>query len=339
VAFPLDRSDCRLFSRARHGLFQALPAVGLASGDEVLVPAYHHGSEVEALIRAGVQPVFYGSDERLEPRADELEALVTPRTRALYLIHVLGFPQDTGRWRAWTADRELLLVEDAAQAWLATAPDGRPVGATGDLAVFCIYKTVGVPDGAAVVACRPFPGPAGPRRTEAVATAKRLAARVAQQRPAAGRLLAKGGQRPYLPERDFDLGDPELRPSRATRALLPRLSGPEPAARRRANYAALLERLGDVVAPAFAQLPAGASPFAFPIRVVEKQRVLERLAERGVLGLNLWSVPHPSVPVGRFPLEAAWRAGTIGLPEHQELGEGDVQRIADLTLDALGVGP
>ena len=43
-----------------------------------------------------------------------------------------------------------MLIEDAAQAWLATR-DGTPVGSHGDLAFFCLYKSVGLPEGAALV--------------------------------------------------------------------------------------------------------------------------------------------------------------------------------------------
>ena len=54
---PVSRSTSPIagcFSRARHGLWHGVRALGLAPGDEVLTPAYHHGSEVEALFRAGL---------------------------------------------------------------------------------------------------------------------------------------------------------------------------------------------------------------------------------------------------------------------------------------------
>ena len=150
LPYPLEEESCALYSRARHALFLGLRALGLEAGDEVLMPAYHHGSEVEAAIRAGLSCAFYEGNERLEPDPEELGRLVGPRTRVLHLTHFLGFPQDAGRWRAWCDERGLLLVEDAAQAWLAQDASG-PVGRAGDLVVFCLYKTLGVPDGAALV--------------------------------------------------------------------------------------------------------------------------------------------------------------------------------------------
>ena len=98
LPFPLAHCRCRLFRRARHGLWQAIRAYGFEASQEVLVPDYHHGSEVEALLRAGLQPRFYGCDERLEPDLAQLDRLLNPRVRILYLIHYLGFPQDAARW-------------------------------------------------------------------------------------------------------------------------------------------------------------------------------------------------------------------------------------------------
>ena len=54
LPFPLGEPTCRLFERARHGLRHAVDALGLTAGDEVIVPAYHHGSEIEVLERAGL---------------------------------------------------------------------------------------------------------------------------------------------------------------------------------------------------------------------------------------------------------------------------------------------
>jgi len=119
-----------------------------------LVPAYHHGAEVEAFERAGARPRFYAGTADLAPHADELERLLRPSTRALHLIHNLGFVQDSPRWAAWCRERDLLLIEDCAPAWLA-ATGGRPAGTYGDLAVFSLYKTVALPDtGAAICSSR-----------------------------------------------------------------------------------------------------------------------------------------------------------------------------------------
>jgi dTDP-4-amino-4,6-dideoxygalactose transaminase len=329
--FPLDRPGWRCFRQARQGLYQGVKALGLRQGDEVLVPAYHHGSEVEALIAAGLVCRFYEIDERLAPDPGELEALLSPRTRALHLIHYYGFPQDAPGWRAWCDRRELLLLEDAAQAWLSSW-QGRPVGSFGDLAIFSVYKTFGVPDGGLVVAGRPLPRPAGagPLGTRPVVAAhlrwlrQRWPWPWGRQGPP-----ADGG---YDPVGDFALGDPASPPTRLTVALLSRVAAERTRARRRGNYQFLQARLGTAVEPVVAGLPEGAVPFFFPVRAPDKAALLGRLERRGVAALDVWSVPHPALAPTGFAHSRALRCSVLGLPVHQELRRRDLLRVVEAAM-------
>jgi len=327
--FPLEEPGVVLLARARHGLHLGARAVGLDPGDEVLVPAYHHGSEVEALVAAGLAVRFYEASGSLAPDEHELDGLLGPRTRALHLTHYLGFPQDSARWRRWCDERGLLLVEDAAQAWLADV-EGTPVGSFGDLVVFCLYKTYGLPDGAALLVrgTAAAPGPVADRRHGGPAALIRrhgawLAGRSGALAVLAARFAHDGA---YRPEDDMALGSP-AEPSPATRSLVPRL--PEDAAgRRRAHYRLLLDELaGEVPAP-FGELPAGASPFAFPVATDRKGELLAHLERAGIHALDFWSTPHPALPAARFPAAARRRASTVLLPVHQELRPPDLERIA-----------
>lgn len=328
LPYPLEEPSCTLYSRARHGLFLGLKALGLEPGGEVLMPAYHHGSEVEATIRAGLSCAFYEGNERLEPDPKELERLVGPRTRALHLTHYLGFPQDADRWRAWCDERELLLVEDAAQAWLAQDATG-PVGRVGDLVVFCLYKTFGIPDGGALV-LRGAEAPAAKKGGAGLGgLARRHAAWLAgRSAPVAGALARRRGEpAAYVAEEDFALGVP-AQPNALGLKLLPRLVGQDGAAARRLAYRRLLSELGDLVPAPFAECPDGASPFVFPVEVDDKQALLATLAARRISALDLWSVPHPALNAERFPAAARRRERTLGLPVHQELRASDLDRVA-----------
>jgi CelD/BcsL family acetyltransferase involved in cellulose biosynthesis len=171
--FPFREPGHRLFRDPGEALLQGVQALGLSSGDEVLVPAWHHGPVAAALARASLVARAHDLGPRLEPDPDELEALLGPRVRALVLVHHLGFAQDAPTWLAWCRARGLLLVEDASQAWLGTLAD-RPLGSFGDLGVLSL-EAVGLPAG--VLAGNPAtdPPPGGGRR-EAFLLA-RLAAR------------------------------------------------------------------------------------------------------------------------------------------------------------------
>jgi dTDP-4-amino-4,6-dideoxygalactose transaminase len=327
LPFPLDQPGCRLFARARHGLWSSLKDLGVAPGDEVLAPAYHHGSEIEALRRAGMAARFYEATETLEPDEAELERLLGPRVRALHLIHYLGFPQDAPRWRAWCDERGLLLIEDAAQSWLSSI-DGKPVGAFGDVAFFSLYKTVGLADGAAVISRGPPPPDNGRAGIGWRELGRHHRAWLAQYIPWAATLrLARGAPREYDPNEDFDLGDPRAACARTTPALLKRAGARAALERRRANYQVLLQAFGDHVPPPFHELPTGASPLYLPIQADDKAGVIARLAQHGVRGLDLWLIPHPTLPVEDFPQAARRRTTTVGLAVHQGLKPSQLERI------------
>ena len=329
LPYPLDNGHCRLYSRARHALYEGVLALGLSPGDEVMTPAYHHGSEVEALLQAGVKPRWYAGDADLRPDEAELERLLGPRTKALYLIHYLGFPQRADRWRQWCDERGLFLLEDAAQAWLGTL-DGRPLGTFGDLAIMCLYKTFGFPDGAALV----MPDPPGEKARApgrpGLALLEREAAWLTSRSSALGALEARraASRGPYSPSKDFALGAPHSTPSVDTMFVLPRTTDTDAAARRRANYRQLLDALGHLVPAPFDSLTDTASPFGFPVEVADKATLLRTLEARQIRGLNFWSTAHPSLPAGAFPQVAARREHTVCLPVHQELRCDDVERIA-----------
>jgi perosamine synthetase len=336
LPFPLEEPGCRLFSLARQGLYTGIKALGLKPGDEVLVPAYHHGSEVEALIQAGIVCRFYDAGRHLEPDEKDLEALLGPRVRALYLTHYLGLPLDAARWRAWCDQRGLLLIEDAAQAWLSSR-DGRPVGSHGDLSIFCLYKTFGLPDGAAVISNFPLEPPRPGRRVGIARVATRHGLYLAQRWGWLAGLrhrLERAGV--HDPRRDFALGDPGRYPYVTTDFLLARVTYPAAQAARSANYAFLLERLERFVPEDFAHPPEGASPFAFPIRSSSKEELLDRLARYGIAAIDFWSVPHPRLPARDFPRAAALRESIVALPVHQELGARELERIVDAVLGATG---
>ena len=332
LPFPLEEPTYRLFRRARHGLYRGLQQLGLEPGDEILAPAYHHGSEIETLIRTGLKCRFYDCDESLAPDQSLLDRLLTSHTRALYLIHYLGFPQEAARWRTWSDERGLLLLEDAAQSWLARE-NGRPVGSAGELAIYCLHKSVGVPDGGALVAKRPPSGPAG----DAPFGLRRVLIRhrdwLAQRYAVAGpmrRAERYGYEHQEIPSHAFKLGNFDSPPSGATAFLLPRLADPAVADKRRINYRRLLEFADGNVPEAFRPLPTGSAPYVFPVSATNKLRVLETLASYGVVGGKLWETPHPAIDPQDFPVATRLRETLVGLPVHQELDPGEVDRIADV---------
>jgi len=118
-----------------------LRALDIGPGDEVITTPLSAAYSALAIMMAGARPVFADIDaERLtlDPRA--AEAAVTSRTRAIMPVHLYGQAADMRAFEALAAKHNLALVEDAAQAHLATA-DGRPVGTIGVAAATSFYPT------------------------------------------------------------------------------------------------------------------------------------------------------------------------------------------------------
>jgi dTDP-4-amino-4,6-dideoxygalactose transaminase len=331
--FPLDVPGWRLYEEGRDAVWHGVRALGLGSGDEVLSPAYHAGPDVEAMLRAGMEVRFYAGNDRLEPDSAELEGLVTPRTRALYLVHYLGFPQDAALWRAWCDERGLLLIEDAAQAWLSTR-DGVPVGSFGDLALWSVYKMVPTPDGAVAICREPLSNGSGPAGIPLGKLVHMHGAWLGQRWGVLRRLRGGGETEEEFDWDDhFALGDPDAPVARTTRYLMRRLGDESVAEARRENYRVLLDSLADHVPGPFDQLPDGASPWFFPVESDDRDGMSEHLAERGVGAMAVWSEAHPALDPAAFPEAARRRQVTLALPVHDQLRAGDVDRIAAAATD------
>jgi dTDP-4-amino-4,6-dideoxygalactose transaminase len=331
LPYPLEDPRCFLFSRGRHAIWQAAAALPLEPGDRVLAPAWHHGAEIEALRRAGLEIDFYELGPSLEPSEEHLEALLGPRTRMLFITHYLGFPRDTAHWRAWCDERRLLLFEDAAHASLARG-ERTPLGLLGDAAIWCLFKSFPVPDGAALRLRRETPqAPVDPARgvRETLRGHTQWLLQRAPSLAAAvpGRSRSKG----FDLAAEIDLGDARTAPLAATRWLLPRVASDDAAHRRRANYQMLLDELGSQVAPPFGHLPYGAVPLGLPLQVDSKRTLIERLEARGIDAVDFWCEPHPLLhkAAPEFAATAKRRASTVLLPVHQGLRPSELERIAD----------
>ncbi len=167
-----------LVHRGRTALWHGLRALGLGPGDRVLFPAYCCGAELEVLLHAGLQPVFYPVDAQAVPDPAAVAALLRRhRPRVLYLIHYFGLPVPLGALRATAREQGMLLIEDCAHALFALDEDGSGIGSAADLAIFSLPKHLPAPNGGLMV----LPGdvwvrPAAPqRRTPVRVAAKSLA--------------------------------------------------------------------------------------------------------------------------------------------------------------------
>ncbi len=132
----------------------ALEALGIGSGDEVLVPAYTWISTASAVSRVGATPIFVDvHPDFYTINVNKIEAKITPNTKAIIPVHFYGLPADMAAILKIAATHNLKIIEDCAQAHNATI-NGKKVGSFGDMATYSFYpgKNLGAyGDGGAVV--------------------------------------------------------------------------------------------------------------------------------------------------------------------------------------------
>lgn len=118
-----------------------LRGLGIGPGDEVITAPLSAAYTALAVMMAGARPVFVDIDpERHTIDPAQIEAAITPRTAAIMPVHLYGQAADMTAIAAIAARHGLAIVEDAAQAHLATCA-GQPVGAFGAGAAFSFYPT------------------------------------------------------------------------------------------------------------------------------------------------------------------------------------------------------
>lgn len=129
---------CAAVSSGTAALHTALWAAGVGPGDEVLVPAYSFMATALAVLHQGAVPVFVDvqrHSHNLDP--DQIDKHVTPRTKALIVVHLCGLPADMDEINAVAQRHGIVVIEDCAHAPGATYK-GRLTGGLGDAGAFSL---------------------------------------------------------------------------------------------------------------------------------------------------------------------------------------------------------
>lgn len=134
-------------SNCTTGLHMGLAAAAIGPGDEVLVPAFTWVASANAALYCGATPVLCDvSLDTFNVDLDDLEARLTPRTRAVVPVHLFGLPADMGRLMPWARKHGLAVVEDAA-CGLDARIDGQHVGTFGDYGAFSFHPRKAITTG------------------------------------------------------------------------------------------------------------------------------------------------------------------------------------------------
>ena len=133
-------------------LLVALSGLGIGPGDEVIVPGYTFIASMSSIVYARAIPILAEVDKTLNLDPKDVRRKITPRTKALMAVHMLGNPARLDELKAIADEKGLLLIEDCAQAFGARYK-GRSIGSIGRAGTFSfnIFKTITAGDGGMVV--------------------------------------------------------------------------------------------------------------------------------------------------------------------------------------------
>ena len=288
-----------------------LRGLGIGPGDEVITSPLSAAYTALAIMMAEARPVFADIDpDRLtvDPRA--VEAAVSRRTAAIMPVHLYGQPADMTALRAIAARHNLVIIEDCAQAHLATS-DGRQVGTMGAAGALSFYPTKNLGalgDGGAVI-------------TNDIQLADRI------------KRLRNGGQRSRYHHDEYGVNSrlDEIQAA-ILRARLTRL--PAWTDRRRA----LGRRYRSALAPSIVHVPPcldeGHVYHLFAVLSEQRDVVRERLKARGIETLVHYPIPIPKQPAlstedpADCPVANRVCGEVFSLPLHPQMSDDMVDEVA-----------
>jgi dTDP-4-amino-4,6-dideoxygalactose transaminase len=344
--YPFDVPHLR-FYRARNAIYYLFKA--LKSDNErltVLMPDYNSGNEVLGIEAAGafIRYVPVAPNGQLSVAdVDRLCDLHHPDV--LYVIHYLGWPQPIQQLADLARRRGMWLVEDCALALLSDA-GAQPLGTFGHWSIFCLYKTLPLPNGACLVENAQhlsglediqlrhagLPSVLG-RTAELVVRNIRsrsdtLGAAMQTVKRAAGRAAgAVDVARAKVGDIGFSLDEVDLAMSEISARLLARLDFDVIRERRIDNYRRLAQHLDGRVELLHRHLADGICPLLLPILVQQKRRTAEALRARGVEALEFWN--EGAAGADDEGAHARYlRNHVLGLPIHQDLDDRRIDYVA-----------
>ncbi len=152
-AETIGAKRCLAVVNGTNALIASLIQFNIGGGDEVIVTPYTWISSIQAVLIAGAMPIFVDIDpETYQIDPDKIEAKITSRTRAIMPVHILGMPADMERIMLIAKKHDLIVVEDACQAWLAEI-NHKKMGTFGNAGCFSFQNSKHLPlgEGGAIV--------------------------------------------------------------------------------------------------------------------------------------------------------------------------------------------
>ena len=312
-------------------LHLAIRALNIRDGDEVIVPSFTFIAVANAVTYERATPVFVDIDPAtLNMNPECVEAAITPRTRAIIVVHTFGVPAEMAALMSIAHRHHLAVIEDACEAIGATYNDQR-VGGFGDVSIFAFYpnKQITTGEGGAVLA-----------RDEKIANRIR-ALRNQGRYPSSGWLQHNEiGYNYRLSEIACALGLVQL--SRLDDILKQR-------AQVALRYDRLLASVNNIERPPLALPSRSISWFVYVVRLAAhlgsdaRDKILTAMQEHGIGCARYFAPVHLQPAYGNassaqraiLPVTESIAKRTLALPFFNRLPDSDARRVAEALASAM----
>ena len=319
---------------ATAGMHLVLLALGVGPGDEVITPSMTFASTVNMIALLGAKPVFVDIDYgTLNLDVDQIEAAITPRTKAIIPVHFAGAPADMNRIKEIAERYHLTVIEDAAHA-VGTCYRGVHAGGFGAIAIFSFHpiKNMTTGEGGMIT-----------HNDERLEKTLRVLRFHGIERDAWKR-YGKGGNPEYdieQPGYKYNLPDMQAALGLVQFSRLEEFNG-----RRQMLVKLYRENLGDLEGVDFPDDPPfphthARHLFVPKVRAMERGRFMERLSDYNIgYGLHFPACHLLSYVKKRFGIvslpETERAAGTIiSLPLFPDMADGDVLYVCDAVREIM----
>ena len=335
----------------------------LQEGDQVLVPAYNCGSEIDPFVRYGLDVVFYRVDQKAAIDFEDIMQRITTRTKVVYVTHYFGWPQGIKALSDYCKEHNIYLIEDCALS-LFSNPVLYPIGVLGDAAIYSFPKTLPVPDGGALTISGDY------KLEETPSKSPPFRAIFKEMLPFFKRAFLRFsdtiGLYPYLPQKliqsrnvhnstvskipsgfsempesyYYDKNIQNMTASAMTRYLLKHACPESVARRRRANYTLLCEAIKDstLFKPLYNKLPEGVCPLYLPLFVENRKVACDYLKHKGISAIQWWAGFHRAFDWAEFPEARYLKDHVLAIPVHQQFNRRNVDYISSfLKLADMGL--
>jgi len=340
--WPQFQRDCLVFTfMTRGAIALILKNWNIRPEDEVLMPAYNCGVEVDTVLWSGAKVVFYRIDRKAAIDWKDVYRKITSKTRVLYITHFFGWQHSLKEITDFCRKRGIYILEDCALS-LFSAGDEGPIGNIGDASVYNLPKTLGVPDGGALTGrkemMKNLPVLKKPAKLETIRNSLpllkgsiiRWLERKNFYEKYGFKLLKSRYHKEILQEKEFpdmpqsyyfDAQIADKKSSNFTMKLLKNCRPKEIISIRRRNYNLISEALRDIVEIEFLFpiLPKRVCPLGFPVLVNHRDKLSIALNNLGISSIPWWQGFNQKMNWDEFPEAKFLKNHLLILPIHQQM--------------------